>query len=115
MSSVGRGARVRAARASGTPVVRRGLIELVLRDGLGSRKVEGWGLIEVELGLGWTASRSDPGRPMGEVEMEEDALYGGGQGDEGDDPHFAAARGAEEGEHLVDASQELGPEHATRS
>ena len=41
--------------------------------------------------------------------MEEDTLYGGGEGDEPDDPHLAAAGGAEEREHLVDPGQELCP------
>jgi hypothetical protein len=54
--SGGRGGRGRL-RASGIPVVRRGLIELVFRDGFGSREVEGRGLVEVEFGLGRTRSR----------------------------------------------------------
>jgi len=41
------GARVRPARASGIPVMGRRLVELVLRDGLRSREIEGRGLIEV--------------------------------------------------------------------
>ena len=110
-----RAVRTRPARASGVPVVRGGLIERLLRDGLGSREVEGRGRIEVELGLGRTLSRGHPGGPMWEIEMEEDALHGGGQGDEGDDPHVAAAGGAQEREHLLELGQELGPEHEARS
>ncbi|MDA0330333.1 MAG: hypothetical protein O2958_15180 [Gemmatimonadetes bacterium] len=52
---------------------------------------------------------------MRQVEMEEDALDGGGQGDERDDPHLPFAGGAQEREHLVDAGQKLGPEHAAGS
>jgi hypothetical protein len=59
--------------------VRRGLIELILRDEFGSREVEGRGLIEVELGLGRAPSGGRAGRPMRQVEVEEDALYGGGR------------------------------------
>ena len=92
-----------------------GLIKLVLRDDFGSREVEGRGLIEVELGLGRTASGGHAGRPMGQVEVEEDVLHGGGESDERDDPHLTAADGTQEREHLVDAGQKLGPEHATGS
>jgi len=107
-------ARIGPARASGIPVMGRRLIELELRDGLRSREVEGRGLVEVEFGLGRAPSGGHPGGPMRQVEVEEDALYGGGEGDEGDDPHLAAAGRAQEGQHLVDASQELGPVHAAR-
>ena len=86
-----------------------GLIELVLRDGLRSGEIEGRGLVEVEFGLGRAASGGHAGRPMGQVEVEEDALDGGGEGDEGDDLHLSTADGAEEREHFVDAGQELGP------
>ena len=85
-----------------------GLIKLVLRDGLGRREVEGRGLVEVELGLGRTPGRGHPGRPMGQVEVEEDVPYGGGEGDERYDPHLTAAGRAQEREHLVDASHEPG-------
>ena len=109
------GARIGRSRASGLPVMGSGLIKLVLRDGFGSREVEGRGLVEVELSLGRTPSRGHPGRPMRQVEMEEDALHGGGQGDERDDPHLSTARGAQKREYLVDPGQKLGPEHATGS
>jgi len=66
---------------SGTPVMWRRLVELKVRDGLRSRKVEGGGLIELELGLGRAASWGHAGRPMGQVEMEEDVLNGGGERD----------------------------------
>jgi hypothetical protein len=49
---------------------------------------------------------------MREVEMEEDALHGGREGDERDDLHLTAADGTQEREHLVDAGQELRPQHA---
>ena len=47
--------------------------------------------------------------------MEDDALHGGGQGDERDDPHLSTACGAQKREHLGDAGQELGPEDTTGS
>jgi len=59
----------------------RRLVELKVRDGLRSRQVEGWGLIERELGLRRAPSGGEAGRAMGQVEMEEDALHGGGEGD----------------------------------
>ncbi len=99
-------------RASGFPVVRRGLIELELRNGFGSREIEGRGLVEVEFGLGRAASGGHAGRPMRQVEVEKDALHGRGHGDERDDPHLAAAGRTQERKHLVDAGQELGPEDA---
>lgn len=105
----------RPARASDLPVLGRRLVELVLRAGLGIGEVEGGGLIEVKFGLGRAPSGGHPGGPMRQVEMEEDALDGGGQGDERDDPHLSTACGAQEREHLVDAGQELGPEHAAGS
>jgi len=92
-----------------------GLIELVLRDGFGSREVEGRGLVEVEFGLGRAASGGHAGRPMGQVEVEEDALHGGREGDERDDPHLATAGGAQQREHFVDPGQELGPQHTAGS
>jgi hypothetical protein len=112
----GRGAWGRL-RASGIPVVGwglielelrdglRGLIELELRDGLRSREVEGRGLVEVEFGLGRTPSGGHAGGSMRQVEMEEDALQGGGEGDKRDDPHLSTACGAQKREHFVDAGQ----------
>ena len=93
----------------------RGLIELELRDGVGSGEVEGRGRVEVEFGLGRAACGRDQGRPMRQIEMEADPLYGGVKRDERDDPHVTAADGAEEREHLVDAGQKLGPEQAAGS
>jgi len=107
------GTRTGSGGASDLPVMGSGLIELVLRDGLRSGEIEGRGLVEVEFGLGRAAGGGDPGRSMGQVEVEEDVLHGGGESDERDDLHLTAAGGAKEREHLVDASQKLGPEHAT--
>jgi len=76
----GRGGR-RGERGSELPVVGRGLIELELRDNIGSGGIEGRRLVEVELGLGRATGGGHAGRPMGQVEVEEDALDGGGEGD----------------------------------
>jgi len=82
----GRGQRVaeegkEAGRPSGIPVMGSGRIELVVRESVGSGEIEGRGLVEVELGLGRPPSGGYAGRPMGQVEMEEDVLHGGGEGD----------------------------------
>ncbi len=60
-----RGARVRPARASGVPVMGRRRVELELRDGLGSREIEGRGLIEMILISPWQAGqrRGSTSRP----------------------------------------------------
>jgi len=68
---------------SDLPVLGRGRIELELRDRVGGGEIEGGGLIERELGLGRAPSGGGAGRPMGQVEMEEDAFHGGGEGDAG--------------------------------
>ena len=99
-ASTGRAGR-RRERASDLPVLGRRLIELELRDSVGSGEIEGRGLVEVKLGLGRAARGGDPGRPMRQIEMAEDALNGGGERDEGDDAHLTAADGAEEREHLA--------------
>ena len=78
------------------------LVELVIGDGLGSREIEDRRLIEVKFGLGRAPSGGDLGGAMRQVEIKEDALYGRGKGDEGNDPHLALVCGAQEREHLVD-------------
>ena len=70
------------------------------------------GLVEVDLGLGWSPSGSLARGAMGEVEMSEDALENGGIGEEGEDAQGAVASGAAEGIEFVDASEELGPAEA---
>ena len=92
-----------------------GLIKLEFRDRVWDGEIEGRGLVEVQLGLGRATGGGHPGRPMREVEVEEDALDGRGKGDERDDPHLTAADATQEREHLVDAGQELGPEPAAGS
>ena len=54
------------------------LIELELRGRVGGSEIEGWSLVEIKLSLGRTASGRDAGRLMGQIEMEQDALHGGG-------------------------------------
>jgi hypothetical protein len=70
-----------AGRPSGIRVMGSGLIELVVRESVGSGEIEGRGLVEVQLGLGRPASGGYAGRPMRQVEMEEDVLNGGGERD----------------------------------
>jgi hypothetical protein len=90
-------------------------LELELRDRVGGREIEGRGLVEVKLALGRPTSGGHAGRPVGQVEMEQDALHGGGEGNESEDLHLTAAGGAQEGEHLVNPSQELCPSRAQRN
>jgi hypothetical protein len=98
----GRGRVGRAgSRLSELPLMGSGLIELELRDGFGIGEVEGRGLIELKFGLGRSPGGGHPGGPMGQVEVEEDVLHGGGEGDERDDPHLATAGGAQEREHFA--------------
>jgi hypothetical protein len=89
-----------------------GMVRWAVKAGLGGG---GWPEERKEFHLWRAPSGGQPGRLMRQVEMAEDALHGGGQGDERDDPHLALAGGAQEREDLVDAGQELGPEHAARS
>ena len=89
------------AGASGIPVMGGGLIELVLPDSVGSGEIEGRGLVEVEFGLGRVAFGGRPGRQMRQIELEEDALDGGGEREERDDPHLTAADGTQEREHVA--------------
>jgi len=85
-------AREGPACASGIPFVGRRPIELILGDGLRSREVEGRGLVEVEFGLGRAACGGHAGGPRRQVKMEEDALHGIGERDEGDDAHLPRPR-----------------------
>jgi len=75
----------------------RRLVEFVLCDGLRSREIEGRRLIELKFGLGRGPSGGQPGGLMRQAEVEEDALHGGGEGDERDDPHLALAGGHRSG------------------
>lgn len=50
---------------------------------------------------------------MWHLEMQKDGGDGGRVREEGDDPHLAATRGAQEWERLVDASEEHGPSDAS--
>jgi len=113
-ASTGRAERRREG-GSNLPVLGRGLIELELRESVGSGEIEGRGLVEVEFGLGRAARGGTPVRPMRQIEMAEDALDGGGERDEGDDAHVTAADGTQEREHIVDPGEELRPQDAAGS
>ena len=71
--------------------------------------MEGRSLVEEEISLRRTASGLDGGRCVRELEVVQDGDDDGRIGDEGDDPHGATAGGAEQRQHLVDASQKDGP------
>jgi hypothetical protein len=58
------------------------LVEVEVRGGLGVARVEGGGLVEVELGLGRPSGGGDGGWPVGEVQVQEDPLDDGGVGEE---------------------------------
>ena len=94
---------------SGYISVGYGLIELEFRKGLRISGIESGRLIESELGLGWAAGGSQERRPTGKIEADEDRADGRWIGDEGDDTHGSAARGADEREDIIDASDKGGP------
>lgn len=52
---------------------------------------------------------------MRELEVLQDGADHGRVGDEGEDPHMAATRGAEQRQHLVDASEQHSPSDASRA
>jgi len=53
--------------------------DLELRGRVGGSEIEGWSLIEVKLSLGMTLGERDAGRLMRQIEMEQNALHGGGE------------------------------------
>ena len=95
---------VEASSAPGTVVAVEGLIEGVEARGrrvvgellAGRESIPVRGLVEVDLGLGWSPSGSLARGAMGEVEMSEDA----------------GASWSAQGIEFVDASEELGPAEA---
>jgi len=62
--------------------------------------------------LGRAPGGGHAGRSVGQVKTAEDALDGGGERDEGDGPHLAAAGRAQEREPLAGSGENPGPEHA---
>ena len=94
---------------SGYISVGQGLIELVFRNGLRIGGIESERLVEPELGLGWGAGGTQERRPTGKIEADEDGADGRWIGDKGNDTHGSAARGADEREDLIDASDEGSP------
>src|SRR5690606_1851587 len=113
---LGRGFR-RTARdgGSGVDVFGERLVELKLRAGIAVGGVIAGGLFEVELGLGRPPGGRDGWRAVGEAQVDEDRPDDAGLGEEGDDPHGAAAGGADQGQDLVDAREEQGPGKAGRA
>lgn len=95
--------------------VRERLVEVKVRDELGVGLVEIGGLVEEEFALGQSARWGEGWRSVGKLEMEEDGLDGGGVSEESEDPHLAAAGGAQQGKHLVDPGEELSPPDAGRA
>ena len=94
---------------SGIEIVGDGLVELVFRNRIGLGEIELESLIQEEVTLRRAPGRGEGWRAVGEVEVEEDPLNDGGIGEEGQDPHVSATTRAEEGQHLIDACEELGP------
>lgn len=52
---------------------------------------------------------------MGQIEVYEDGPNDEGIGKEGEDPHLAATARTQEGQHLVDPSEKLGPADSRRA
>jgi len=107
-----------------------GLVEVVVRDGLGIDGVVlgalvdavlghgrvhlftpllGMKLVEVEFGLGRPPGRMEEGRRGGLTDMGEDLRDGHGIGEKRDEREGGAAGRADQRERLIDASQECGP------
>jgi len=83
-------------------VARQRLVELEVGHGLGIGRVEARCLVEEEVPLRRAAGRRERGRPVGEVEVQEDGGDDGRVGEEGEDAHGPAAGGTEERQDLVD-------------
>jgi hypothetical protein len=87
-------------------VVGQRLVELEVGEGLWIGGVEARRLVEQEVTLGWPASRCEERGFVGKVEVNEDGGDDGWVGEEGEDPHGAAASRAEERQDLVDTGEE---------
>jgi len=62
--------------------------------------------------LGRSARGRDGGRPVRQLQVEQDGPNGGWIGEEGDDPHLPSTRRAKQRQHLVDACEQESPEGA---
>ena len=74
-----------------------------------SRRIFGGGLSGHEKLLISELGRRRPLRHKGQVEVADDPVHYGIVGDEGDDPHPAAALRTDQRIHLVDLADHLGP------
>lgn len=66
-----------------------------------------WGVAVIPA-MGWRRGR----QPVREFEVQQDGSNDGRVGEEGEDLHVGPAGGAEERQHVVDASEELSPTDA---
>jgi hypothetical protein len=95
----------------------RGLIEAEVRHGLRIGGIEDGRPVEVEERIGvagrlfgwWRAGGGEWWWGGGKFDVPEDPGDGEGIGEEGEDPHFGAAVGADERQNLVDAGEQSGP------
>ena len=92
-----------------------GTARSVVGDVLGVGGVKARRLVQHEVTLGWAASRCEGRGLVGKVEVNEDGGDDGWVGEEGEDPHGAAASRAEERQDLVDTGEEHGPADARRA
>ena len=84
-------------------------VEHEVWDRLGLGRVEGRGLVEEEVSLGWPTGGRDRGRSVGQFEMFEDGEDDGWVSEEGEHVHLATTGGTQQRQHLVDPSEQSGP------
>ena len=82
-------------------------VEHEVWDRLGLGRVEGRGLVEEEVSLGWPTGGRDRGQSVGQLEMFEDGEDDGWVSEEGD-VHLANTGGTQKRQHLVDPSEQSG-------
>ena len=83
------------------------------RAATGRTRILGWARPRWDRRLGSGRGGSLPAG--GREEVLQDGDDHGRVGDEGEDPHMAATRGAEQRQHLVDASEQHSPSDASRA
>ena len=76
------------------------LVEHEVWDRLGLGRVEGRGLVEEEVSLGWPTGGRDRGQSVGQLEMFEDGEDDGWVSEEGEHVHLATTGGTQQRQHL---------------